>query len=225
MPGATASRRRLILRAALAVGIAGASPTLATVHAAGPGVDPPAPPRIRLVTRDRDTAVRAIRLIRAEPAPARSAVASTAPAGWLWPVRGRLTSGYGWRWHPITQDRRFHAGIDLAAPPGTPVRAVAAGRVRSAGWAGGYGHLVELEHGAGWTTRYGHLQRALVAPERVVEAGEILALVGSTGRSTGAHLHFEIRRHGRPIDPLTRLAASSGQPLARRRPVPDGADG
>ncbi|AFL73587.1 M23 family metallopeptidase [Thiocystis violascens] len=211
MPGCPAWVRRLVL----VVGIGGA-PMTTVVRAAESGTDPLATPQIRLITRDHDRVVRAIRVIQAEPTPALSTAVRRASGTWRWPVWGRLTSGYGRRRHPVTQDPRFHAGIDLAAPIGTPVRAVADGQVRMAGWAGGYGRLVELEHGQGWTTRYGHLQRALVAPGERVEAGEIIALVGSTGRSTGAHLHFEIRRHGRPVDPLTRLAARPGQSLAQR---------
>ncbi len=177
-------------------------------------------PRIRLITRDQDKVVR----VRMPPLTVRSAEV-TPTAGWRWPVRGRLTSGYGGRRHPITQNHHFHAGIDLAAPSGTPVRAVADGRVRVADWVGGYGRLIELDHGQGWTTRYGHLQRALVASEQVVEAGEMIALVGSTGRSTGPHLHFEIRRHGQPVDPLSRLTARSGTCLALRPSVRSGDDG
>jgi murein DD-endopeptidase MepM/ murein hydrolase activator NlpD len=219
-----ASCRWATLAGLLLVGAVGTSVTADPVGAAEQRADPSVHrPKIRLISRDQDTVVRAIRVIRAEPEPPRSHVASRPFATWRWPVRGRLTSGYGRRRHPITQDQRFHTGIDLAAPSGTPVRAVAAGRVRRARWArwaGGYGHLVELDHGQGWTTRYAHLQRALVAPERRVAAGEIIALVGSTGSSTGPHLHFEIRRHGKAIDPLMRLAARSVKRLAQQpRPL------
>lgn len=119
----------------------------------------------------------------------------------------------------MTQDQRFHAGIDLAAPTGTPVRAVADGQVRVADGVGGYGRLIELDHGQGWTTRYGHLQAQTVRVGTWVRAGDIIALVGLTGRSTGPHLHFEIRRHGQPVDPLTRVSPSH-KPRLAVRPMP-----
>ncbi|NEX19882.1 M23 family metallopeptidase [Thiorhodococcus mannitoliphagus] len=222
MPGCTEAIGRLIL----VVLIAGTPMTIAPLGAAGQGADPLAVvPRIRLITRDQDSVVKAVRVIRAEPTP-KSSMAVGRPSGdWLWPVRGRLTSGFGIRRHPIMHAQRFHAGVDLAAPIGTPVRAVAAGRVRTAGRVGGYGGLVELNHGDGWTTRYGHLQQTLVASAQRVEAGEIIATVGSTGLTTGPHLHVEIRRHGQPIDPLTRLAPRSAQRLALRPRASAGAGG
>ena len=183
-------------------------------------------PRIRLITHDQDQVLAVIRVIRAAQVPDRTR-ANGVPfaAGWLWPVRGRLSSGFGMRRHPITQDRRFHAGIDLAAPLGTPVRAAADGQVRVTGRRGGYGRFVELDHGQGWTTRYGHLQQARVTPGQRVAAGEIIATAGSTGLSTGPHLHFEMRRHGRPVDPMTRLTGKAGQRVVLRPPSSPGVDG
>jgi murein DD-endopeptidase MepM/ murein hydrolase activator NlpD len=118
------------------------------------------------------------------------------------PVDGILTSGFGWRVHPITGQRRFHAGVDLAVPTGTPVRAAAHGVVTAAGWRGGYGLAVVIDHGAGLTTLYAHLSEIGVPPGAHVTAGQVIGAVGSTGASTGPHLHFEVRVHGAPRDPL-----------------------
>lgn len=114
----------------------------------------------------------------------------------------RVTSSFGYRRHPLEGGRRFHAGVDLAAPNGTPVYAAAAGQVAVAGHAGGYGLLVELEHGSGLETRYGHLSRLNVVPGQTVQTGELIGFVGSTGNSTGPHLHYEKRINGVPVDPL-----------------------
>jgi murein DD-endopeptidase MepM/ murein hydrolase activator NlpD len=119
----------------------------------------------------------------------------------LQPVAGPVTSGFGWRTHPISGDRRFHPGIDIAAPTGTPVRAADGGTVISAGWQGGYGLTVVIDHGGGITTLYAHLSRLDTRVGVVVRAGEQIGAVGSTGRSTGPHLHFEVRERGIPRDP------------------------
>ena len=122
------------------------------------------------------------------------------------PVAGRMSSGFGNRVHPITGRARLHAGLDFAAPIGAPVVAAASGTVRVAGTAGGYGLLVVIDHGGGLQTRYAHASRLLVMPGQRVEAGQVVALVGSTGLSTGPHLHFEVRVHGRPTDPRPYLS-------------------
>jgi murein DD-endopeptidase MepM/ murein hydrolase activator NlpD len=116
----------------------------------------------------------------------------------VWPANGVFTSGYGWRWG------RMHRGIDIAAPVGTPVVASASGVVISAGWNdGGYGNLVEIRHPDGAVTRYAHNQAMFTRPGAVVNQGEMIAHMGSTGRSTGSHTHFEIRQGGRgSVDPM-----------------------
>jgi murein DD-endopeptidase MepM/ murein hydrolase activator NlpD len=119
----------------------------------------------------------------------------------VWPVEGRRASGLGFRPDPFTGERSFHSGLDLAAPPGTPVVAMWAGRVVHAGPRGGYGLLVELDHGDGITTRYAHLSRVDVTVGAVVRRGEPIGAVGSTGRSTGPHLHLEVRERGVVHDP------------------------
>lgn len=119
----------------------------------------------------------------------------------VWPVAGRVSSGFGYRIHPIRGGRRLHTGLDVAAPTGTPIRAAAAGVVVAAGARGGYGLAVDIDHGA-VTTRYAHQSRLLVAAGQRVAAGQVIGLVGSTGLSTGPHLHFEVRTAAGPIDPL-----------------------
>jgi len=123
-------------------------------------------------------------------------------AGLAWPARGPITSGFGLRRHPLFGIVHRHQGVDIAAPWGTPVRAAAAGTVVYAGWFGGYGKLVVVDHGGGVATLYGHLSSIAVSPGDRVAAGDVLGRVGSTGYSTGPHLHFEIRVDGRPVDPL-----------------------
>ncbi|MEZ5099158.1 MAG: peptidoglycan DD-metalloendopeptidase family protein [Thermoleophilia bacterium] len=132
---------------------------------------------------------------RAAAAPA-SAPRPASAAGLIWPVDGPVTSGYGQRWG------RLHAGIDIGVPSGTPIRAAAAGTVVLAGWLGGYGNLVVVDHGGGLATAYAHQQRILVSNGATVAQGDVLGEVGSTGNSTGPHLHFEVRVDGVALDPL-----------------------
>ena len=117
-------------------------------------------------------------------------------AGFIWPVHGVLTSGFGWRWG------RMHEGIDLAVSNGTPVVAAAAGTVIVAGWMGGYGTLVVLDHGGGISTAYGHNTTVTVGVGQQVAQGQLIAYSGSTGHSTGPHVHFEVRINGGPVDPM-----------------------
>jgi murein DD-endopeptidase MepM/ murein hydrolase activator NlpD len=107
----------------------------------------------------------------------------------------------------------FHAGIDFESASGQPVRSTAAGRVVTAGWSGGYGNMVEIDHGGGLSTRFGHLSSISVVAGQAVGVGAIVGRVGSTGRSTGPHLHYETRVEGEAVDPLRFLRA--GQTLAR----------
>lgn len=126
------------------------------------------------------------------------------PAGL--PVRtNAVSSSFGTRWHPLLGGYRFHAGIDLPAAMGTRTFATSAGTVATAGWCGGYGNCVTLDHGDGYFTLYGHLARVDVATGQRVGSGQELGLVGSTGNSTGPHLHYEVRINGRPVDPIPYL--------------------
>lgn len=114
----------------------------------------------------------------------------------------RLTSGFGYRFHPLSGRYQPHAGIDLAAPSGTPVVATANGVVGAAGWMGGYGLTVRLGHAGDTETLYAHLSASAVRAGQTVQRGQIIGYVGSTGRSTGPHLHYEVRVGSVPVDPL-----------------------
>ena len=129
------------------------------------------------------------------------------------PVRGTVTSRFGYRVHPILRFGRLHQGVDIAAASGTPVFAAADGVVVGAGWNGGHGRQVRLEHSDGVSTSYSHLSRIAAEPGTRVARGQLVGLVGSSGFSTGAHLHFEVRRHGQPVDPL-RFRPSYSRSLA-----------
>ena len=132
-----------------------------------------------------------------------------APALLAWPIGDAgISSPFGWRLHPLDGFRKMHFGIDLAASPGRVVGAAARGFVVQAGWAAGYGLLVEIRHGGDLTTRYSHLSRVLCAPGDEVEPEQVIGLVGSTGKATGPHLHFEVWRAGRARDPLALLGAA-----------------
>lgn len=120
------------------------------------------------------------------------------------PVAGaRLSSGFGMRRHPILGSYRAHRGVDYAAATGTPVRATAAGVVRKADWNGGYGLAVDLDNGKGVKTRYGHMSRLNVSAGQRVKKGDVIGYVGSTGRSTGPHLHYEVHVNGKAVNPLS----------------------
>jgi murein DD-endopeptidase MepM/ murein hydrolase activator NlpD len=138
---------------------------------------------------------------------------SFAPAGpFAWPSRlplasAALSSRFGARFHPILGGWRQHSGVDLAAATGTPVTVPSPGVVVAAQWWGGYGLFVAIDHGKGMQTRYGHLSAVAVAPGQQVKMGQVLGYVGSTGNSTGPHLHYEMRLNGQPLDPLTATGA------------------
>lgn len=125
------------------------------------------------------------------------------------PARGILTSGFGSRSDPLTHGRGNHEGIDISAPAGQPVVAPADGLVIQAGEMGGYGNTILVTHGFGITTRYGHLSRIGVKPGQRVRRGETIGRVGSTGRSTGDHLHYEVHVDGKPVNPIAYLLDQS----------------
>ncbi len=134
----------------------------------------------------------------------RQALANATPS--IWPVAGWLSSSYGGRPDPFDGEENFHPGIDISAERGTPVYATADGTVESASYAGNYGNLIVLGHGFGIATRYGHLSRYAVRAGAVVKRGDLIGYVGSTGRSTSSHLHYEVTLNGRLINPLRLLA-------------------
>lgn len=119
-----------------------------------------------------------------------------------WPVRGIITSRFGYRQSPFGGGKEFHEGLDIAASIGTPIIAAGNGRVIFAGWYTGYGRTVIIDHGYGYRTQYSHASSILVMRGKTVGRGELIARVGSTGRSTGPHLHFTISVNGKPVDPL-----------------------
>lgn len=128
------------------------------------------------------------------------------------PVSGaRMSSGFGMRFHPILNYSRMHQGIDFAAPTGTPVVASAGGRVAQSGWGGGYGNIVVIDHGKGMKTRYAHLHRMNVKAGQQVSQGQVIGQVGSTGMSTGPHLHYEVWQNGRPVDPRSAKLSMGSQ--------------
>jgi murein DD-endopeptidase MepM/ murein hydrolase activator NlpD len=132
-----------------------------------------------------------------------NALAAATPS--MWPAYGWLSSSMGARTDPITGGADYHSGLDIAGERGEPVYATAAGTVRYAGWQRGYGNLVVIDHGFGLETRYGHLLKSLVTSGAKVQRGDVIAQLGSTGRATGNHLHYEVTASGRLINPLQLL--------------------
>ena len=126
------------------------------------------------------------------------------PVGW--PVAGALSSPYGYRNHPVYEERKFHTGVDLSVPSGSEVKATADGIVSFAGWTENGGIVVVAEHGRGFRTAYAHNRKALVRVGQRITRGEVIAISGSTGVSTGPHVHYEVWRNGRPTDPVRFLA-------------------
>ncbi len=123
----------------------------------------------------------------------------------LWPAEGEITSPFGWRTHPIFGTQRLHTGIDIGADYGDAVRAADGGVVIEADWMGGYGNAVIIDHGNGISTLYAHNSQLLVGEGQAVAKGQTISRVGSTGYSTGPHLHFEVRQNGSPVNPLNFL--------------------
>lgn len=133
-----------------------------------------------------------------------SAGYSGAPAGaggMIWPISGPITSEFGWRTHPIFGTARFHSGLDIGGDYGMPIYAAASGTVIYAGWISGYGNAVIIDHGGGVTTLYGHNDSLNVSEGENVAQGQVIAMCGSTGNSTGPHCHFEVRENGEPVSP------------------------
>jgi murein DD-endopeptidase MepM/ murein hydrolase activator NlpD len=133
----------------------------------------------------------------------RNKLAAATPS--IWPSRGWLTSPMGNRQDPITGESDFHPGLDIAGDKGQPVYSTAEGTVTQAGWENGYGNLVTIDHGFGLQTRYGHLLKAEVKPGAKVKRGDLIGRLGNTGRSTGYHLHYEVRANGKLVNPLQLL--------------------
>jgi murein DD-endopeptidase MepM/ murein hydrolase activator NlpD len=132
------------------------------------------------------------------------------------PVANSHSSGFGWRDDPFRHRAKFHAGTDMRGKRGTPIMAAGDGVVKLARWYGGYGNYIQVDHGGGVITAYAHLQRFLVKPHQVVVAGQAIGHMGTTGRSTGSHLHFEVRLDGRPVDPVMAMSVAR---LRRQSPI------
>jgi murein DD-endopeptidase MepM/ murein hydrolase activator NlpD len=151
--------------------------------------------RQRELAAQREAARRAAGIVGSE----------SAPGVLSWPVSGTITSPYGYRQNPFGGAPDFHPGLDIAAPMGTTVTAAASGTVISAGWYGGYGNYILIDNGGGMATGYGHLSQIFVSAGQQVQKGQAIGAVGSTGHSTGPHLHFEVRLNGKTTDPAAYL--------------------
>lgn len=190
--------------AALATGTTGTAPPRVQ------GNQTPLPPRSTNAAATNLSASAPPRLNAAATASAAPVAGAAGNVNLQLPVRGRVSSNFGTRRDPLHGGHRQHGGVDIAAPRGTAIAAAAPGKVVFAGRRGGYGNLVEVEHADGRRTRYAHADQILVKPGETVERGQTLATVGSTGRSTGPHLHFEVRNHeGAKVDPLVAVAKDS----------------
>ncbi len=130
--------------------------------------------------------------------------------GMLRPVAGRVTSPFGERFHPILGYERMHAGVDLAAAYGSPIAAAADGRVLSAGWRGGYGRAVLIQHAGGVETLYGHMSSIAAAAGSIVHRGQVIGYVGASGLATGPHLHYEVLKGGRAVNPFSVKTVAGG---------------
>lgn len=133
---------------------------------------------------------------------ANAALPAPVESGLMMPVNGPVTSYFGYRYHPILHFTRFHAGLDIGAGWGSPIVAAGDGQVVTAGWAGGYGREVQIAHGGGVVSLYGHMSSIVAQPGSYVRRGQLIGYVGSSGLSTGPHLHFEVRQGGTPVNPL-----------------------
>ncbi len=131
--------------------------------------------------------------------------APSSSGGMIWPISGSITSPFGWRTHPIFGSQRFHSGLDIGGDYGMEIHAAKAGVVSHAGWIGGYGNTVMIDHGGGIVTLYGHNQSLNVSVGQQVSQGQVIAFCGSTGNSTGPHCHFEVRLNGEPVSPYNYL--------------------
>jgi murein DD-endopeptidase MepM/ murein hydrolase activator NlpD len=200
----SADRRRKLERVYDAAGVR--KPALGDGRGRG-GPFEPLPARASFEIRAQQVALERSVVVALDRGLERVPVRTPATAG------SSVSSGFGSRLDPFLGRPAFHAGIDFESASGQPVRSTAAGRVVTAGWSGGYGNMVEIDHGGGLSTRFGHLSSISVVAGQAVGVGAIVGRVGSTGRSTGPHLHYETRVEGEAVDPLRFLRA--GQTLAR----------
>ena len=138
----------------------------------------------------------------------------------MWPTEGHFTSGFGYRRSPFGRVWKFHSGIDVSAPRGTKVRAASSGVIERAEYSGGYGKLVEIDHGYGVKSRYAHNSQMFVVAGQVVQKGQVISTVGTTGQSTGPHLHFEVVVDDQKVNPMAYLPRRKVSDQANSRPIP-----
>lgn len=205
--------RRLLAQYTVAFAVAGLLPVSAQASAGPVELETAAQPSSHIVTGDAsarlptgDDGSYQQRMLgwkaSATPAPVMRSIAISESLALPVAHIARLSSRFGVRSDPLGMGHRMHSGIDIPGALGTSVMATGAGVVAFVGWAGGYGNLVVIDHGNGLRTRYGHLLRPLVSPGEAVGMGSVIGLMGSTGRSTGSHLHYEIRIDGAAVNPL-----------------------
>ena len=167
-------------------------------------VKKPAPAK-KLTAKEKPAVKAEMKVERIEK-PSKGEVAVTKTrSGFRWPIMGRINSPFGWRQHPITRRRDFHTGIDIKAARNDPIKAAGSGRVVYSGWMGGYGKTLVIEHPNGQTTLYAHCSTLLAGKGANVSQSQIVAKIGTTGRSTGPHLHFEVRNGNSPVNPIKYL--------------------
>lgn len=159
-------------------------------------VEKPAVKKTETVAKKANTAVKSASAAKSQIKVASRGGKTTGLPGIIWPLKGTITSGFG------TRGNEYHTGLDIAAPTGTPIKAALDGKVTFSGWKGNYGYLIILDHGDGVQTYYAHNSINLLKEGQAVDKGEVIAKVGSTGRSTGPHVHFEVRRNKEPYNPL-----------------------
>jgi len=221
-------RQLLVLLALCAVAFA----LIAPAHAQSPNpfgaartAGAPARPDLRSLFASWEQSDRQAAALAAATSPATASVASgvilAIPS--MKPVEHyRQTSSFGTRSDPFAGSRRMHNGLDMAGPLGTPIYATADGIVGRAQWVGGYGNYIEVNHGGGIQTRYGHLSEILVGANVRVTRGQMIGRMGSTGRSTGSHLHYEVRVDGRPVNPTPFLSSTDYLAALDSRPASGG---
>ncbi|MBR1728900.1 MAG: peptidoglycan DD-metalloendopeptidase family protein [Selenomonadaceae bacterium] len=161
-----------------------------------PPSPPPAPPSTNSSDDPPSSSSNDVEVYNATP---------SSSGGMIWPISGPITSPFGWRTHPIFGSQRFHSGLDIGGDYGLPIHAAKAGVVSHAGWIGGYGNTVMIDHGGGIVTLYGHNESLNVSVGQQVSQGQVIAFCGSTGNSTGPHCHFEVRLNGEPVSPYNYL--------------------
>ena len=132
----------------------------------------------------------------------------------IWPITGKITSRFGWRKHPVSKKKHFHQGVDIGAKQGTKIKAITKGVVIHAGKSGGYGRLVILRHNQGYLSAYAHCSRIYVRTGKTVQRGQVIARVGSSGLATGSHLHFEIKRYKKNMNPISALNKKIKVPIS-----------